>query len=186
MESAAQQPPNARPGKDELLALVYGELRILARQFIRNERRGHTLQATALVHEAYLRLAAQHKTQWRNEVHFLAIAAGVMRRVLVDYARAHQAEKRSGRHARLSLTSEFADTPHEKEIDLLALDGVLEKLNEIDPTQARIVELRFFGGLGVDQTADVIGLSSRTVDNEWALARAWLRRELGRGGAAIA
>lgn len=161
---------------ERLLPLVYNELRALAASRLRRERSHHTLQPTALVHEAYLRLIDQ-QTPWQNRPHFFAIAAQAMRRVVIDYARAQQAAKRGARPARVTLDDAMALTEGER-IDVLALDQALSRLQAIDPRAARIVELRFFAGLDVDETGDCIGLSPATIKREWATAKAWLRREL--------
>jgi RNA polymerase sigma factor (TIGR02999 family) len=160
-----------------LMEAVYGELRRLARAYLRRERRVHTLPPTALVHEAYLKLVDQDRVRWRNRAHFFAIAAQQMRRILVDQARAHRAAKRGG-GATIPLTGiEIACT--QPEIDVLELETALEKLAGLDPRQSRLVELRFFGGLTVEETATVLRVAPVTVKRDWALARAWLYRELG-------
>src|SRR5215470_11570467 len=162
---------------DKLMPLVYEELRRLAGNYLRRERQNHTLQPTALVNEAYLKLVDQ-KAHWQNRAQFYGVAAQLMRRILVDHARQHQAAKRGGTHQqRLSITSAraIADTP---EIDLLAVHEALEELKEFDPQQERIVELRFFGGLSIDETAQVMGLGHATVERDWKMARAWLRKKL--------
>lgn len=162
------------------MPLVYDELRGLARQYLQRERRDHTLQATGLVHEAYLRLVDQTATTWRDRAHFFAVAASVMRRVLVDYARAHRAAKRGGALEKIELDEAVALTP-ERHVDLVALDDALKDLGAFDPRQSQIVELRFFGGLTVEEVAEVLEISPRTVKREWRLARAWLRREIVKG-----
>ena len=163
---------------DKLMPVVYDELRRLASNYLRRERPGHTLQPTALVNEAYLRLVDQRKARWQNRAQFFGVAAQLMRRILVDHARVRQAQKRGGSDQQ-QLSLSHADRIMEKpEIDLLALHEALSDLNEIDPQQARIVELRFFGGLTIEETAEVIGISHATVERDWTLARAWLRREL--------
>lgn len=162
---------------EDLLPLVYGELRRLARGRLRNERPDHTLQPTALVHEAYVRLIDQRRIQWQNRAHFYAIAARIMRRILVDRARAHGANKRGAGWQRVTLVVE--ETPNtSREIDMLALDDSLARLAALDPQQAQIVELRYFGGLTIDETAEIVGISPATVKREWAIARAWLRAQL--------
>jgi RNA polymerase sigma factor (TIGR02999 family) len=164
-----------------LFALVYDELRRLAASALRRERPDHTLQATALVHEAYLRLADEPDARWENRAHFLAVAAQAMRRILVDHARGRNAQKRGGGDVRRSLDGlEGIVAAEGPEVDLLALDEALGRLAVFDPRQARVVELRFFGGLTVEETAAVTGLSDRTVKREWQMARAWLRREMAR------
>jgi RNA polymerase sigma-70 factor (ECF subfamily) len=159
-----------------LMEAVYGELRQLARGYLRRERAEHTLPPTALVHEAYLKLIDQKRVRWQNRAHFFAIAAQQMRRILVDHARAHRAAKRGG-GATIPLTGvDVADG--QSQLDLLELETALEKLAALDPRQSRLVELRFFGGLTVEETATVLGIAAITVKRDWALARAWLFREL--------
>jgi RNA polymerase sigma factor (TIGR02999 family) len=164
-----------------LMEAVYGELRRLARGFLQRERPDHSLPVTALVHDAFLRLIDQRRVHWRNRAQFLAIAAQLMRRILVDHARAHLAHKR-GAGARVPLT-DVAANGDAHDIDVLALDLALEKLSQHYPRQSQLVELRFFGGLTVMETAAVLGVAPITVKRDWALAKAWLFREL-RGGAA--
>lgn len=160
-----------------LLPLVYDELRRLASYYLRRERGNHTLQPTALVHEAYLRLVNQRAVHWQNRSHFFGVAAQAMRRILVDYARAHAATKRgSGQDAvALDEASAFVLSPS---VDLLALNTALDRLAELDPQQVRVVELRFFVGFSVEETADILEISPATVKREWAMARAWLHREM--------
>jgi len=160
-----------------LAELLYGELRKIAAGYLRHEREGHTLQPTALVHEAYMRLVDQRDVTWQNRAHFLGVAAQVMRRILVDHARAHRRDKRGGGAARVTLDDERVGAV-EREVDLVALDDALVGLADVDPELARVVELRYFGGLTVDEAAEVLGTSPRSVDRAWATARAWLRREL--------
>ena len=163
---------------DRLMPLVYDELRRQARNYLRHERQGHTLEPTALVNEAYLKLIDQRHAKWQNRAQFFAVAAQLMRRILVDHARQRQAAKRGGSaQQRLSITSagKFAKQP---EIDLLNLHEALEELTEMDPQQGRIVELRFFGGLSIDETAEVMSVGHATVEQDWKMARAWLRRKL--------
>jgi RNA polymerase sigma factor (TIGR02999 family) len=164
---------------DRLTPLVYGELRRLAKHYMRGERMGHTLQATALVNEAYMRLIDYRKMQWQNRAHFFAVAAQLMRRILVDHARSRNYAKRGGEQQKLSLSKadRFADKP---DIDLVALDDALMTLAEMNEQQSRIVELKFFGGLTIEETAEVLGISHATVERDWAVARAWLRREVQR------
>lgn len=166
---------------EQVLPLVYGELRRIASNQLRRERKDHTLAPTALVNELYLRLVDQRRTSWQNRAHFFGLAAQLMRRILVDYARTRSAGKRGGGVARIPL-DEVLDgdaLPDDSGVaDVLAIDDALERLASIDPDQARIVELRFFGGLNVDEIAAVLGRSPRTVKREWRLARAWLYREL--------
>src|SRR5262245_24034160 len=164
---------------DELTPLVYSEVRNLARSYLRRERPNHTLQATALVNEAYLRLVDQRRVQWKNRAHFFGIAAQVMRRVLVDHARMRKAEKRGSGETPLVL-DEALDVRADRNLDLVQLDDALDALAALDPRQAKIVELRFFGELSIEETAEVVKLSPATVKREWAAARAWLRRELER------
>jgi RNA polymerase sigma factor (TIGR02999 family) len=169
-----------RSGLEQLIPVVYEELRDLAAHYIRRERPDHTLQPTALVHEAYMRLAGhveQHGADWRDRAHFFGVAARVMRQVLVDHARAHQAAKRGSGQARVTL-SEDLRIVEEETVDLLALDVALTRLAALDADQARLVELRFFAGLTVEETAEVVGRSPTSVKREWRVARAWLHREL--------
>ena len=163
---------------EELTPLVYGELRQQAARYLRRERPGHTLQATALINEAYLRLIDAKEVQWQSRAHFFAIAANLMRRILVDHARRRDAEKRGGSQLLLTLDDSLA-IANETGVDLLAIDEALTKLAEIDSQQARVVELRFFSGLSVDETAAALGVSPKTVKRDWSVARAWLRREIG-------
>ena len=167
-----------RAALDRLMPLVYAELRRLATNYLRRERTGHTLQPTALVNEAYLKLVGQKTAKWQNRAHFFAIAAQLMRRILVDHARRHQAEKRGGSdQQRLSITS-VEELVAQPAVDLLALNEALDELSKMDPQQGRIVELKFFGGLSIDETAEVMSISHATVEREWKSARAWLRRQL--------
>ena len=163
---------------ERLMPLVYGELRKLAASYLRRERSDHTLQPTALVHEAYLRLVDQRGVDWHNRAHFFGIAARMMRRILVDHARRRQAAKRDGAAYRISGSRDLVEA--ERDPDLLALNRALDGLEALDPRQARIIELRFFGGLTVEETAEVVGISTATVKREWQTARAWLARELRR------
>jgi RNA polymerase sigma factor (TIGR02999 family) len=165
---------------EEMLPLIYEELRRLAHNFLYRERPGHTLQTTALVHEAYLKLIDQRDARWQNRAHFFAIAAQAMRRILIDSARKHIAEKRGGGGEKLSL-DEVATISLEPDTDLLALDEALKALAEIDPSQSRIIELRYFGGLTIEETAEVVKLSPATIKREWAMARAWLHQALMAG-----
>ena len=161
----------------ELIRLVYDELRRLASFYLRGERPGHTLQTTALVHEAYLRIAGQRRAQWENRSQLFAIAAQQMRRILVDYARSHGASKRGGAAVKVSLDNAML-VSRERSAAALVVDESLTKLAVLDPEQARITELRFFGGLTVEETAEVIGISPATVKREWTMAKAWLTRDL--------
>ena len=162
---------------ERLMPLVYDELRRLARQYLQRERSDHTLQATGLVHEAYLRLVDQSSMSWQNRAHFFAVAAQVMRRILVDHARAHRAEKRGGEREKIAFDEALAPSD-EKAVDLIALDDALHDLGQFDPRQSRIVELRFFGGLTNEEIGEVLEISPRTIKREWRLAKAWLRREI--------
>jgi RNA polymerase sigma factor (TIGR02999 family) len=166
--------------QNQLMQLVYDELRRLARNYLRRERADHTLQPTALVHEAYLRLIDQQDVNWQNRAHFFGIAALMMRRILVNYAKGREAAKRGGEAERLSLTAvdRLAKT---QQLDLLALDDALKRLAEIDPQQSRIVELRYFGGLTIEEIGEVTSLSVSTVKREWNAAKAYLRREVSNG-----
>ena len=163
-----------------LMPFVYEELRQLARQYLQRERPDHTLQATGLVHEAYLRLVDQNTTTWQNRAHFLGVAAQVMRRILVDYARAHRAEKRSGGWDKLAFDEALAPAA-DRSIDLVALDDALKDLLARDPRQSQIVELRFFGGLTNEEIGEMLDVSPSTVKREWRMAKAWLRREIMTG-----
>lgn len=162
----------------QLVPLIYGELRRIAGAQMRRERAGHTLQATAVVHEAYLRLAGEQQIPWQNRAHFFAIAARVMRQVLLDYARQRHADKRGGEGARkVEIDGELLAAANRIE-DIVALDEVVTRLNNLDQQQGRIVELRFYAGLSVEETAEVMSISESTVKREWRLAKAWLHREL--------
>jgi RNA polymerase sigma factor (TIGR02999 family) len=164
---------------DKLMPVVYDELRRLASHYLRRERAGHTLQPTALVNEAYIKLVDQRNARWQNRAQFFGVAAQLMRRILVDHARVRQAQKRGGSDQQQQLSLSAADRVAEKpSVDLLALHEALNSLAEIDEQQARIVELRFFGGLTIEETTEVLGISHATVERDWTLARAWLRREL--------
>lgn len=162
---------------EEMLPLIYDELRRLAHNFLYRERPGHTLQTTALVHEAYIKLIDQRDARWQNRAHFFAIAAQAMRRILIDSARKHVAEKRGGGGQKLSL-AEIATISPEPNTNLLALDEALNRLAEIDSQQSRIIELRYFGGLTIEETAEVMRLSPATIKREWTMARAWLHQAL--------
>lgn len=165
---------------EKLLPLVYEELRRLASAYLKQERVGHTLQPTALVHEAYLKLVDQRSVQWQNRAHFFAIAAQAMRRILVNHAISRGRLKRGGDRARVSLDEPIA-VIDEQGIDLVALDESLKRLSDMDERKSRLVELRFFGGLSAEQTAEVLGVSLATVKREWSLAKAWLRRDIEKG-----
>ncbi|MPZ16320.1 MAG: sigma-70 family RNA polymerase sigma factor [Luteitalea sp.] len=162
---------------ETLLPVVYRELRRLAAHYLQRERPGHTLQATALVHEAYLRLLREHNTAWQNRAHFCAIAAGAMRQILVEHARARHAQKRGGHAARITLDEALVATSPGS-IDVEALHGALEELADLDRRQARLVELRFFGGLSIEEAAGQLDVSPATAKRDWTVARAWLRRRL--------
>lgn len=165
--------------RDELMDIVYDELHRLAVTYLRRERREHTLQPTALVNELFLKISEQHSMSWRNRAQFFGVAAQFMRRILVDHARAHSASKRGGDRYCVSLRN-IAAFGAQPDVDLLALHEILNELEKIDPDQSRIVELRFFGGLTIKKTAEVMGISHATVEREWALAKAYLKRELTR------
>ena len=166
---------------NQLMPLVYDELRKLANRHLRRERSGHTLQTTALVHEAYLRLVDQTNANWQNRVQFFAVAAQLMRRILVDYARRHHAVKRGGDLFRLSLDEALAPSK-ERDAGLLALDEALARLAAIDAQQSRVVELRVFAGLTLEETAQALNISPRTVRREWSMAKAWLHQQMTHNG----
>lgn len=164
---------------DKLLPLIYDELRRVAANQLRAERENHTLQATALVHEAYLRLLEQHEVDWQNRAHFFSIAAEMMRRILVNYAIQRNAKKRGDGITRISLDDAISfSSNNDEDLDLVSLDAALKRLAEFDETQARIVELRFFGGLTVEEVAEVMNISESTVKREWKMAKAWLKTQL--------
>jgi RNA polymerase sigma factor (TIGR02999 family) len=165
---------------DRLMPLVYAELRTIAARYLARESPGHTLQSTALVHEAYLRLIDQRRVRWQNRAHFFGIAAQMMRRIMVDHARRAHRDKRGGTTPTLSLDAAIAISEPPADLDLIALDDALTALAVIDPRGARIVELRFFSGLTIEETAEVLGVSAGTIKREWSTARAWLYRELNR------
>lgn len=164
---------------DQLMPLVHGELRKLAKRYMNRQRPGHTLQTTDLVNEAYLRLIDSSRVQWQNRAHFFAISAQLMRRILVDFARARQNLKRGGDAQRVTF-DEALEISTERGADLIALDDALKTLERLNPRQSQIVELRYFGGLSEEETAEVLKLSARTVRRDWSLARTWLYRELSR------
>lgn len=170
-----------RQAGEELLPLVYAELRQVARRYMRRERSDHTLQSTALVHEAYLRLVDKKEVAWQDRAHFFALAAREMRRILVEHARARKAEKRGGPAVKLPL-EEAEAVAEQKDEEILALEEALGALEALDPQQARIVEMRYFGGLKVEELAVVLGVSTATVDRKWRTARAWLYRKVGQAG----
>ena len=167
-----------RAALERLMPLVYAELRQLAERHFRKERRGHTLQPTAVVHEAYFRLIDQTRVTWKNRGHFLAIASQAMRRILIDHARGRSAEKRGGEVEKVTLDVAIASPEPAREVDILALDEALERLKALDGTQAQIVELRFFGGLTIEETADVMETSPSSIKRDFRSAKAWLFREL--------
>jgi RNA polymerase sigma factor (TIGR02999 family) len=170
-----------RKALDELLPMVYNELRRLADHYLGRERREHTLQATALVHEAYLRLVDQTSINWQNRAHFFSVAAQVMRHILVDHARAHQAAKRGGGSGKLSL-DDAVNFFEQRDVNLVALDEALAELAQLDPQQSQVVELRFFGGLSIEEVAEVLKISEGTVRYDWRMAKAWLYREMNGKG----
>jgi RNA polymerase sigma factor (TIGR02999 family) len=189
-----EQRPDASPGEvtrlllawnagdkaalEKLMPLVYGELHDLARRHFRRERPGHTLQPTAIVHEAYFRLIDQTRVTWKNRGHFLAIASQAMRRILIDHARGRGAEKRGGEVEKVTLDVAVASPEPAREVDILALDQALERLKSLDGAQAQIVELRFFGGLTIEETAEVMEVSPSSIKRDFRSAKAWLFREL--------
>ncbi len=169
---------NGDPGAlERLTPLVYGELKRLAARYMRRERSDHTLQCTALVHEAYLRLIDQRRVAWQNRAHFFGVAAQLIRRILVDHARGQHAAKRGAGARKLPL-EDILETPRQRPLDLVALDDALETLARIDPQQSRVVELRFFAGLSIEETAEVLHISPATVKRDWTAAKAWLYRDL--------
>lgn len=180
----ASGPPGPRSGGEQGLAestaTLYSELRRLASYYLQRERGNHTLQATALVHEAYIRLVDQRGIQWENRNQFMGVAAQLMRRILLDYSRGHHAAKRGGNVDKVYLEEAALVSPV-RATDVVALDEALIRLAELDPQQARLVELRFFGGLSIEETAEVLEISPATVKRSWNVAKAWLARELGRG-----
>ena len=171
-----------REAADRLMPLVYDELRQLARSYLQRERAGHTLQATGLVHEAYLRLVDQTSVTWQNRAHFFRVAAQVMRRILVDHARRFRASKRGGEWEKVEFDEALALAPS-RSVDLIALDDALQDLAQLKPEHSQIVELRFFGGLSFEEVGEVLDISSRTAEREWRMARAWLRRAVFPGEA---
>lgn len=169
-----------RTALDALIPLVYEELRLTARRYLQRERSDHTLQSTALVHEAFVRLVRQDLPPLQNRAHFFALAATLMRQILVDHARSHRAAKRGGNAFKLELT-EALSVPEVKNIDMIALDDALKSLSALDPQQSRIVELRYFTGLSIEDTAEVLSISPATVKRDWTTARLWLQREMDLG-----
>lgn len=162
---------------EQLLPMVYDELRRIAAAYMRHERPNHTLQATALVHEAYLQLVEQTRVDWRNRAHFFGVAAQLMRRILVEHARSHNALKRGGMVHKLALEEAMNHFP-DREVTVVALEDALQTLEKMDERQCRIVELRFFGGLTTEEIAEVLGVSTATIEREWRAARAWLYAEM--------
>ena len=169
-----------REAMDKLMPIVYTELHRQAARYLRRENKGHTLQTTALIHETYLKLIDQRDVEWQNRAHFFAIAAQAMRRIMVDYARTKRREKRGGGDEKLPLEAAMSVAVEESSVDLIALDEALTRLAEIDSEQARLVELRYFSGLSLEETAEALHISRATAAREWNVARAWLRRELTR------
>jgi RNA polymerase sigma-70 factor, ECF subfamily len=161
----------------KLIPIVYGELRRLAASYMRRERVDHTLQPTALVHEAYLKLIEQRSANWQSRSHFFGVAAQLMRRILIDHARGHSRQKRGGEKRKISLDDALVFSEQQAD-ELLAVDDSLDRLAKVDPRQARVVELRFFGGLNVDEAAEVLGVSPKTVKRDWSVAKAWLHADL--------
>ena len=168
-----------RAALDELMPLIYAEFRQLASRALSRERPNHTLQSTALAHELYLKLIDQKRAQWRDREHFFAMASQIIRRILVDYARRLHAQRRGGLDTRFTLDEALAPQ-QDRDLNLVELDNALEALSQIDSQQAKIIELRFFGGLSIEATGRILGVSPSTVNREWNLARAWLYRELSR------
>jgi RNA polymerase sigma factor (TIGR02999 family) len=170
-----------RDALDELIRTVYPEMQRIALRYLQRERTDHTLQSTALVHEAYLRLAGRQETQWSNRAHFFAVASRIIRGILVDYARTRGAQKRGAGAAQIAVDESIAgEVP--REVDLLDLDRALDALQEFDPQQSQIVEMRFFGGLSNEEVAEVLGISVSTVKRDWVMAKTWLRRQTAPGG----
>jgi len=167
-----------RAALDDMLPSIYAELKQLARIYLRRERADHTLQPTALVHEAYIKLIQQRQVDWRNRAHFLGVAAGAMRRVLLHYAESRNAQKREGSLERVTLDEALAALERHATVDILDLNAALERLAHMDPRQERVVELRIFGGLTIEETAEVLEVSPATVKRDWDVGRLWLRREL--------
>ncbi|MBI2827245.1 MAG: sigma-70 family RNA polymerase sigma factor [Planctomycetia bacterium] len=165
------------PAAQRLMPLLYEEFRRLARRYLASERAGHTLQPTSLVHEAYLKLIDQTRVNWQGRTHFLAVGAQAMRRILADHARGKNRVKRGGGRHRIAIDEQLLVSP-KSDADVLVVDEALERLAQLDPRQAKMVELRFFGGLSVEEVAEVLGVSKRTVESEWKIVRAWLRRAL--------
>jgi RNA polymerase sigma factor (TIGR02999 family) len=175
-----------RNALDDLLPLVYEELHRQAHRFLRRERQNHTLQTTALIHEAYLKLVEQNRVNWQNREHFFAISANVMRRILVNWANARQRKKRGGTAETVGMDESMLIVANQSEVDLLGLDEALTRLGRMDKQQEQIVELRYFSGLTIEETAEVLGVSPATIKRDWRMTKAWLHRELsgkdGSGG----
>lgn len=169
-----------REAMDRLLPLVYREMRALAAHYMKQERKDHTLQPTALVHEAYLRLVQRDNPAWENRAHFLGVASQAIRRILVEHARAKNRDKRGGGAVKVTLTEAALSGPA-MDLDVLALDEALTRLGEEDDSARQVVELRFFGGMTIEETSEALGMAARTVHRRWAYAKAWLYRELGAG-----
>jgi RNA polymerase sigma-70 factor, ECF subfamily len=169
-----------REAESQLIPLVYTELRRLASHYLDRERGDHTLQPTALVHEAFLRLASENQPEWQDRAHFFGVAARLMRQILVDHARRYQSLKRGGNYQRSTITEQLMVYSPEKSAELLALDEALQHLANEDARQCRVVEMKFFGGLNIEQIAAVLNVSARTVKREWTMARAWLHQEMTR------
>src|SRR3981081_712215 len=165
---------------DRLLPMVYAELHRMAARYLRGERVDHTLQPTALINEAYLRLIGSNNVTWENRAHFFGIAARVMRRILVDHARQHRADKRGGEFEKVPLDAANEPASKQEDIDLVALDAALTRLAEVDPEQSKLVELRYFAGLTIEDAAQVMSMSLGTAKRRWTSAKAWLRREISR------
>ncbi len=165
----------------QLLPLVYDELHLIAHRYLRREREGQTLQTTALVHEAYLKMINQTRVKWQNRSHFFGVAAQAMRRILVDNARKRFAEKRGSGGVKISLDDKEIDVSDERATELIMLDEALKKLEAVDPERSRLVELRYFGGLSVEETAEVLGIGTATVNRSWRVAKVWLYKELSVG-----
>lgn len=170
-----------RSAESDLMPLIYDELRAIARNHMRHERQNHTLQATVLVHEAFLQLAGDSHVEWQNRAHFFALASRAMRRILIDYARTANAEKRPGAHEQVELESALIFT-EERKVDVLALNEALERLATWDPRQSQVVEMKFFAGLSFEEIAEVLNISDRTAKRDWMMARAWLHAELTKPG----
>jgi RNA polymerase sigma factor (TIGR02999 family) len=177
-EMLRQWSGGSREALDALLPFVYAGLRRQASRYLRRERANHTLQTTALIHETYLKLIDQRDVNWQNRAHFFGIAAQAMRRILVDYAKARHRDKRGGANENLSLEAATLAVSDGRSVDLEALDEALEQLARLDERQAKIVELRYFGGLSIEETAEILGVSPATVKTDWKSAKAWLRREI--------